>query len=334
VPRAPGDLRRVLALLAGLFAPLILLAPLYTIGDALDQGRALVFPAACWIAILALGFDRGFRSASGRAWVVAAAALLAIASAILLPYCLAPFASATRVAEGAIEELDTIPPGESLLLLRVEDPPGVMRPDLVTHHGAYVLSAGIYSALRPPWRPAPGINVQPVYRSGTDASRGLPVETDLAAAAPPELARPWLATVVTDHEHGRPHVRILASGGSSGREPDLLPPHGAVFGGEEAIRLSVTMPEERWRLAPRLVLHVAEPSGVTAAIPFSEGDVRAGLADSGTFTIPPDRIPFPATPAELRRAGVQSFVWWVEGFEGDALRYRSAWRAVTIPPAP
>ena len=126
--RRPGDGRRVMALLAVIGAPILLVSPLYGVGESLEQGRALALPGAAWVIILGLGRSTA-RSPEGGAARSRSRSFLALipVSMVSLYLALVPYAGATKIAEDMLGDIaeDRDPAG----LGRPHDPHRDRRPE-------------------------------------------------------------------------------------------------------------------------------------------------------------------------------------------------------------
>jgi hypothetical protein len=313
-----GDLRRAAWLFLGVVAPLVLLSPVYCVSHELNGGRALAFPAACWVALLILGYDRARAGPWTRVPAVVALVVLFLATGLSFAIAVGPYVNATIAAEGALASLDVVPPGDELILARTHRPGLGMRGDLIVQDGAYVLSSGIFYALAPPFRPPPKTWIT------------IPESDEGVAAFPAEKVRPWLATLLPETLR-RPAFAVLAPGRSAGPQARLAPSHGATLPAGTPLELVVELRADAWRRVASATIVLTDLEGRTARAELAATGIDAAIAAGGRLAVPSSRLTPPIEADQLRAAGVRVVAWWAEGQDaGGGIAFRTAWQAIVI----
>jgi hypothetical protein len=318
--RRPGDLRLLIGFAPWFLVPILLLAPLFHVETSMEESRTLTLSLSAALLVLAVLIHRALLAAPRRATVALCALLLAATASMQVN--LAAYERAAARAERVLRDLDAIPIGSRLVILRADDP-SVARA-LTIFNGAYVLSSGLNHATFPPFRPAPGIFPEhlPPEREAELAAFVTPPARD-GRSTRQRPGRPWLVTLTL--EDGEPRLRILAHGRFEGPPPILVPEHGAVVPRDEALVFRALGPAHAVREAERIRVVVREPSGVEtvadvpAAPPYFRIEGRRFVV-----AVPGDLCEEislgPEVIADLR---LPALVWWLEIHSRDRRILRS-----------
>ena len=295
----PGLLRVVAAAFGWVVGPILLLAPVLTVGPGLSAGRMLVLPAAGWLLVIVTAWSRA-RSGLPRILANISLVALILASAATLQLNLLPWVQATDRVERVLVDLTLVPPGAEVAIVGVEGDA------LTIHRGAWVLSpAGVAYAAGPPFMPGPGRQVR-VADDPTPSSMGLRPGGN--------HPRPWILRYLATEEG--PRLGLLARPGTLplSMEPD--PGFLRAPGSSIVFRVGTEgLPPEAD--AARVV--VVEPGGY----PATRLLIRERSDPHGVKVFSGEEFTPSLTPRVLDALAPRTLIWWVEALSGEDVLERT-----------
>jgi hypothetical protein len=293
----------------------------------------LVLPSIAWAFGLA-ALIAPARARYPRTTVGAVVALIALGFASF-HLGLGSYERASLRANRVIREIRRMAsPGSRTLLLAVENPrtgEGI-HPSLTFFEGCHVLSAGLFSATRPPFEPSPGRHIEPLYPTQID-------QLNVLLGDGVRITRPNILRF--SFEDREPKLYHLATAGYYGGNPQVSPAHNSEVAKDWVPVFDVVLASGLSRHFHHGSIHVFEPTGSEGIAEFARDNVEFHPESAELNRI---RIVNPEFQFQSRHATFRSplsgqvlsnlphgmFLWWIELRRDDQTLLRSPYNLVRV----